>query len=76
MKTILGLILLFCLLPLCSKAQSFKPFDNILYGVAYYHGEFEFEWMDRITATSWLHNFTSGETLIIKPWDVIIIEEK
>ncbi len=46
MKTKLYILLGLCIFPLCSKAQSFQRFDNILYGVAYYHEYMPYERLD------------------------------
>src|SRR4030042_1882837 len=46
MKTILSLLFGLFFLPLCSKAQSLQRFDNILYGVAYYHEYMPYERLD------------------------------
>ena len=46
MKIILRLLLLLCLLPQFSNAQSSKRFDDILYGAAYYHEYMPYDRLD------------------------------
>jgi len=79
MKSIRCLVFL-TLLPFFISAQSFTP-DNILYGVAYYHEYMPYDRLDTdvqmmkeagVSVTS----IAEGKSLKIRPWDVLIIEEK
>ncbi len=46
MKTKISFLLLCCILPISLRSQSVKPFNNILYGAAYYHEYMPYDRLD------------------------------